>query len=97
MAFVEDFRIALSALATNKLRSALTMLGIVIGVAAVIAVVSIIQGLERMITEQLQSVGTTFIQVTPDFGPRGQRCPAATSSSPGRTAGRSPGRWGASG
>ena len=73
MAFVEDFRIALSALATNKLRSALTMLGIVIGVAAVIAVVSIIQGLERMITEQLQSVGTTFIQVTPDFGPRGQQ------------------------
>ncbi len=70
MAIGEDFRIALSALATNKLRSALTMLGIVIGVAAVIAVVSIIQGLERMITDQLHGVGTTFVQVTPDLGPR---------------------------
>src|SRR6476659_9382297 len=47
------------------------MLGIVIGVAAVIAVVSIVQGLERMITEDLQGVGTTFIQVTPDRGPHG--------------------------
>jgi putative ABC transport system permease protein len=34
--------------------------------------VSIIQGLERMITEQLQGVGTTFIQVNADLGPRGQ-------------------------
>jgi putative ABC transport system permease protein len=72
MALGEDVRIALGALSANKLRSGLTMLGIVIGVAAVIAVVSIIQGLERMITDQLQGVGTTFIQVTADFGPRGQ-------------------------
>ncbi len=72
MALGEDVRIALGALGANKLRSGLTMLGIVIGVAAVIAVVSIIQGLERMITEQLQGVGTTFIQVTADLGPRGQ-------------------------
>jgi len=71
VAMVEDFRLALTALAVNKLRSLLTMLGIVIGVAAVIAVVSIIQGLEQMITDQLQGVGTTFIQVTPDFGQRG--------------------------
>jgi len=72
VALGEDFRIALGALGANKLRSGLTMLGIVIGVAAVIAVVSIVQGLERMITEQLQGGGTTFIQVTADFGPRGQ-------------------------
>jgi len=72
MALGEDVRIALGALSANKLRSGLTMLGIVIGVAAVIAVVSIIQGLERMITDQLQGVGTTFIQVSADFGPRGK-------------------------
>ena len=70
MAFAEDTRLALTALAANKMRSLLTMLGIVIGVAAVVAVVSIVQGLELMITKELQGVGTTFIEVAPDLGPR---------------------------
>src|SRR5947208_9086369 len=52
------------------MRSVLTTLGIIIGVAAVIAVVSIVQGLQYMITGQLQAVGATFIQIQPkqDFG-----------------------------
>jgi putative ABC transport system permease protein len=64
--FIENFRIALDALRANALRSILTTLGIIIGVAAVIAVVSIVQGLQYMITVQLQGVGATFIMVLPE-------------------------------
>jgi putative ABC transport system permease protein len=62
--FLENFRIALAALRANLMRSILTTLGIIIGVAAVIAVVSIVQGLQYTITEQLQGVGATFIAVS---------------------------------
>jgi putative ABC transport system permease protein len=64
VAFFENFRIALAALRANLMRSILTTLGIIIGVAAVIAVVSIVQGLQYTITEQLQGVGATFIAVS---------------------------------
>ncbi len=66
MVLTENFRIAFRALWANKLRSLLTTLGIVIGVAAVIAVVSIVQGLQFMLTQQLQGVGATYIMVLPD-------------------------------
>ena len=62
----ENFRVALRALRANKLRSFLTTLGIVIGVAAVIAVVSIVQGLQFMITRELQGVGATYVMVLPE-------------------------------
>jgi putative ABC transport system permease protein len=65
--FFESFRIALTALRANPLRAALTTLGIVIAVAAVIAVVSIVQGLQFMIVGQLQEVGANFLIVLPDF------------------------------
>jgi len=61
----ENFRVALRSLRANKMRSILTTLGIIIGVAAVIAVVSIVQGLQFMITKQLQGVGATYIMVVP--------------------------------
>jgi putative ABC transport system permease protein len=48
------------------MRSILTTLGIIIGVAAVIAVVSIVQGLQFLITQELQGVGATYIIVVPD-------------------------------
>ncbi|HTQ79818.1 MAG TPA: ABC transporter permease [Thermoanaerobaculia bacterium] len=70
MVLLENFRIALTALKANALRSVLTTLGIVIGVAAVIAVVSVVQGLEVMITKELQGVGATYMQVSADFGQR---------------------------
>ncbi len=57
------FRIALRALARNKMRSALTMLGIIIGVAAVIAMVSIGQGAQASVQEQIASVGTNILFV----------------------------------
>ncbi len=67
MVFVENFRVALGALRANALRSILTTLGIIIGVAAVIAIVSIIQGLQFMVTGQLEDVGANFIFVAPQF------------------------------
>jgi putative ABC transport system permease protein len=57
------FRIAFRALARNKMRSALTMLGIVIGVSAVIAMVSIGQGAQASVQEQIASVGTNLLFV----------------------------------
>jgi putative ABC transport system permease protein len=71
MVFLENFRIAFRALWANKLRSLLTTLGIIIGVAAVIAVVSIVQGLQFMLTQQLQGVGATYIMVLPDQSNQG--------------------------
>jgi putative ABC transport system permease protein len=56
-------RIAFRALARNKLRSALTMLGIIIGVSAVIAMVSIGQGAQASVQEQIASVGTNLLFV----------------------------------
>jgi putative ABC transport system permease protein len=57
-------RIALRALARNKMRSALTMLGIVIGVAAVIAMVGVGQGAENQVQQQIESFGTNTVFVS---------------------------------
>jgi ABC-type antimicrobial peptide transport system permease subunit len=56
---------ALSALRRNKLRSVLTMLGVIIGVAAVIAMVSIGQGASAAVQEQIRSLGTNLLMVVP--------------------------------
>jgi|CXWL01.1.fsa_nt_gi putative ABC transport system permease protein len=61
MVVSENFRIALAALWANRMRSLLTALGIIIGVAAVIAVVSLVQGLQFLINNQLQGVGSNFV------------------------------------
>jgi putative ABC transport system permease protein len=57
--------IAFRALRTNKLRSALTMLGIIIGVGAVIATVAVGSGATKRIQEQIQSIGSNVIMVMP--------------------------------
>jgi putative ABC transport system permease protein len=59
------FRAALRALRRNKLRSALTMLGVVIGVAAVIVMVSIGQGATAAVQAQIRSLGTNLLMVLP--------------------------------
>ena len=56
-------RVALRALDRNKMRSLLTMLGIVIGVGAVITMVSLGQGAQNLVQEQIQSMGTNILQV----------------------------------
>jgi putative ABC transport system permease protein len=58
-------RTALRALRRNKLRSALTMLGIIIGVAAVITMVSIGQGADAAVQQQIMSLGTNLLMVVP--------------------------------
>jgi len=60
---LQSARIALRALRVNKLRSALTMLGIIIGVGAVIAMVSVGAGAQARVAEQIQSLGSNLIIV----------------------------------
>ena len=61
----ESIRVALQGLAANKLRSSLTMLGIVIGVGAVIALLALGEGTQASITEEIQSMGSNLITVIP--------------------------------
>ena len=58
-------RVAFSALKRNKLRAFLTMLGIIIGVASVIAVIAIGQGSKKSIQDQISSMGSNMVFVTP--------------------------------
>ena len=78
----ESLQIALRALVANKLRSALTMLGMIIGVSAVIALMSVGTGAQAMITAQVQGMGTNLLFVTPGSsqsnGVRGGAGSAAT-------------------
>src|SRR5438034_8719626 len=61
----ETFRVALESLRANKLRSLLTMLGIVIGVAAVIAMVALGNGAENAVKDRIARLGTTVLQINP--------------------------------
>jgi len=63
--FLASFRIALRALKVNSARSGLTMLGIIIGVAAVIAMVGVGAGATARIQDQIQSIGSNLIIVLP--------------------------------
>ncbi|MBT3422040.1 MAG: FtsX-like permease family protein [Bacteroidetes bacterium] len=65
MKFINLIRIAIAAITRNKMRSFLTMLGIVIGVAAVIAMLAIGQGSNASIRETISSMGTNLINVMP--------------------------------
>ena len=64
MKFVESFIIAIRSLFANKLRSALTMLGVIIGVGSVITLMSVGRGAEASITSTLQEMGTNLVYVT---------------------------------
>ena len=64
MNFLESIRVSLRALRANKLRSALTMLGMIIGVAAVIAMVGIGNGATASITSQIQGLGSNLLTIS---------------------------------
>lgn len=64
-------KIALKAMARNKMRSFLTMLGMIIGVASVIAMLAIGQGSKQSIQDQISSMGTNMIFVRPESGQQG--------------------------
>ena len=65
------FKIALRALANNKLRAFLTMLGIIIGVASVITMLAIGQGSKRSIQQQISEMGSNMIMIHPGADRRG--------------------------
>ncbi len=71
----EIINIAWNGVTSNKLRSILTMLGVIIGVAAVIMVISVSAGTEASIAAQIENLGTNLLFVTQNFtagGPRTQ-------------------------
>ena len=84
-AVLQSVRIALRSLRVNKLRSALTMLGIIIGVGAVIAMVSIGNGAKAQVEARIASLGQNVIMVlsgsvSREYGPE-----VGKSRSPGPT------------
>jgi putative ABC transport system permease protein len=76
MKLFDSFRSALQSIVVNKLRSALTMLGVIIGVASVIAMVAVGNGASQTVQQQVLSLGSNLVTVTPgnqssDTGLRG--------------------------
>ncbi|MEK7218410.1 MAG: ABC transporter permease, partial [Patescibacteria group bacterium] len=65
MIILESIRSALGAIGGNKLRSALTMLGIIIGVASVTLMTAIGRGAQRGVTSRIQGLGTNLLTVSP--------------------------------
>ena len=86
MGLIESFRVALDALRANRLRSLLTMLGVIIGVGAVVMLVAIGSGAKREVEQQVQGLGSNLILIVPgefDFGAaRTVRAPKALTSTP---------------
>ncbi len=65
MSYLESIRIAIRALRSNRLRSGLTMLGIIIGVAAVITMVAVGEGAHARIAQQIRTLGANLLMVVP--------------------------------
>ena len=80
MPFFETMAVALEALRANKLRSLLTMLGIVIGVSAVIAMVALGRGAQQSVKDRIAALGTTMLTVVPGQ----QRGPGSVASATDR-------------
>jgi len=69
---LDSMRVALRGVLANRMRSALTMLGILIGTAAVILLVGVGQGISDKVQDQIKSLGTNAIYVLPERNSRGQ-------------------------
>ena len=68
MIFFEILRVSMDAIRAHKMRSALTMLGIVIGVGAVITMVALGEGAKRAVEQQIASLGTNVLTIRPGQG-----------------------------
>ncbi|NMA13970.1 MAG: ABC transporter permease, partial [Clostridia bacterium] len=64
MSFAMAVRLALKGIMANKMRTLLTMLGIIIGVSAVIILISVGKGTTASVTENIESMGTNLVSVT---------------------------------
>lgn len=82
MKLLAGFSIALEALQANALRSLLTMLGIIIGVAAVIVMVSVSSGARQQVDEQIANLGTNMLFIRPGSSRAGGRSAGAGSTTP---------------
>ena len=78
----ETFRVALDALRANIMRSFLTMLGIVIGVAAVIAMVALGRGAQNSVKDRIAALGTTLLTVIPGQARGGGQVASASDRAP---------------
>src|SRR2546422_5293295 len=65
MLLAEIIQVALEALRANKLRSLLTMLGIIIGVGAVITMVALGSGAQKSVQDRIQALGPTLLSIYP--------------------------------
>jgi putative ABC transport system permease protein len=81
MKLSEVLRIAAEGISRNKLRALLTMLGVIIGVAAVIIMIAISAGTEATISENIQSLGTNLLFITQSMGGQMSMGPTRSSSS----------------
>ena len=72
MNFAMVFKVALLAILRNKTRSLLTCLGIIVGIAAVIAVLAIGKGASTMMLNEISTMGNNLVMVFPDWNRRGQ-------------------------
>jgi len=75
----ESFLTALDSITANKLRSVLTMLGVIIGVAAVIALLSIGDGVNASVTDQITAIGTNLVSISADMENSGGYQPLSMS------------------
>jgi putative ABC transport system permease protein len=73
MSLFETIRTAFESLAANKLRAALTMLGVIIGVASVVALLSIGNGVSDFIGDQIENIGSNLLTITPSTHAAGAR------------------------
>src|SRR5918993_5548577 len=64
VATFEAFKVATTSLRANKLRTALTLVGIIVGVTAVISVVTIIKGLDQTVSQTFNSQGSTVFTIS---------------------------------
>ncbi|MEM6687980.1 MAG: ABC transporter permease [Planctomycetota bacterium] len=84
MSFWDTFRIAVLALRKNKMRAILTVLGVVIGIAAVTTIVSIGEGAHRLVQSEFKTLGTNVILIFPTYdnsgGVRGERQASLSST-----------------
>ncbi|MCX7920877.1 MAG: ABC transporter permease [Clostridia bacterium] len=64
MGFLQAYKMAIKSILSNKIRSLLTMLGVIIGVGSVIAAVGFAQGSTKSITDSIQGLGTNLIQIS---------------------------------
>lgn len=82
MSFTDAISVALTALRVNALRSFLAILGVIIGVAAVIATVSLTEGASRALEDQIAGLGANTLNIRPGSDSRGGRRGGAGSATP---------------